>query len=124
MAGSSIIFMSPLERGLSSFSSFSQRLRPGLNNFAPAAMGACDLINHPSVKRREVLQAAGNKTSEGLAFFHSDRNTTQSSVLIGNIAIALIGSAQRSIEPVVFAVITGGRERGSLQPHVFAGGNV
>jgi hypothetical protein len=59
------------------------------------------------------------------ALFHSsERSTPERSVLIGDIATASVGVAQRGVEPVVFAVIAGSNERRPLQPDVFAGGNV
>lgn len=54
----------------------------------------------------------------------SDRHTPERSVLVGDISIALLHIAQAGAEPMVFAVIAGGVQRGPLQTDVSTGGNV
>lgn len=59
-----------------------------------------------------------------LALFPIKRRAAQRSVLIGDVAIALVGVTQRGVAPMVFAVIAGGGKDTSLQLHVFTGGDV
>lgn len=63
-------------------------------------------------------------TNIRLALFPVERSAAQSSVLVGDVAIALLDIPQAGAEPMVFAVIAGGGESTSLQPHVLAGSDV
>src|SRR5947209_20457071 len=60
-----------------------------------------------------------------LALFHLfNRYAAKRPVLVGDVAIAVLGLAQLSVGPAAFGILARGDQSAPLQAHVFAGGDV